>query len=433
MSRFSWPILAELLLNFVVSLVLYRLLGKIADAASGAIGAVSGLFSLFQMFFLGLSQAGGILIANSCGRGSEDLAARQRGTLLVIFAVSIIAVLLALHTARPVLVGSILGLSGKTAEFAIDYSYIAQWTLILQAVTHFMTALYRSLGNSLLPFIISLLNNSFVLAFLWLLPARMAAAGITGVESAALCQLSGSAISLLISLSLFFFMIRAPIELPNGRTFAVAELRAILLLTSMVVLEPVAYSISQVAIGRYYAMLGENALAARAYVNTLAAVPSLLGIALGWAAQIQVSYLFGAGQIDRARQTVLRSSRITMLVGPWFAATIFAFSEKILAWFTLDKQVAADAAILLGCFVLLEIGRSVNTTVAPALKAVGSASYVARSAFVVMLFICVPAAWYMSFPMRMGILGLGLACAFDELLRGWLNLRRWLKVTLAVS
>ncbi|HMM59385.1 MAG TPA: hypothetical protein PKC25_04550, partial [Candidatus Rifleibacterium sp.] len=63
LSRFSGPILAELLLSFAVSMLLFSLLGRIADAASGAVGVVNNLFWLFQTMFLGLSQAGGILIA----------------------------------------------------------------------------------------------------------------------------------------------------------------------------------------------------------------------------------------------------------------------------------------------------------------------------------------------------------------------------------
>ena len=85
LTRFSGPILAELLLSFAVSMLLFSLLGRIADAASGAVGVVNNLFWLFQTMFLGLSQAGGILIARVTGNGDEESAARLRGALLGLF------------------------------------------------------------------------------------------------------------------------------------------------------------------------------------------------------------------------------------------------------------------------------------------------------------------------------------------------------------
>jgi len=427
LSRFSGPILAELLLNFVVSLVLFRLLGRIADSASGAVGSVNSLFSLFSMFFLGLSQAGGIVIANACGRSNQQLAARQRGLLLLIFLAAISAVLMLVSGGRTFLLTQIMGLTGNAANYAASFCRIAQWTLATQALAQFMTAIFRSLGNSMLPFLIAFLNNGVTLALLWLLPNYSTALSISNIEWIALCQLSANLLALLISVLLFVFHLRAPIELPGRSRFSFAELKAILVLAVAVVLEPVSYTLAQVVISRFYAEIGEVALAARAYAGTLASVPSLLGIALGWGAQIRVSYLLGAGQEAEARQEVLRSCRLTVVLAPLFSLLIFLNAGRLLTMFTGDPAVTTASTLLLGCFILLEIGRSCNTTIAPALKARGEAGYVARTAFFIMLPVCLPIAWFASFPLGLGILGLGLTAALDEMLRGWLNLKRWQK------
>ena len=427
LSRFSGPILAELLLNFCVSMLLFRLLGRIADAASGAIGSVNSLFGLFHMFFLGLSQAGGIVIANACGRSNEPLAARQRGLLLLIFLVAIAAILLLVTLGRSFLIAQIMGLTGNSAEYAANFCRIAQWSLLTQALAQFMTAIFRSLGNSMLPFLIALLNNSVTLALLWLIPDYSVTLQISGVEWIALCQLAANLLALLSSVLVFMLYMRAPVELPTRSRFSRAELKAILLLAFAVVLEPVSYNLAQVVISRFFAEHGEVALAARAYAGTLASIPSLLGIALGWGAQIQVSYLIGAGKHEEARSTVLRSCRLTIVIAPLFSLLIYLNSARLLSVFTADPAVTGAASLLLGCFILLEIGRSCNTTIAPALKARGEAVYVARTAFVVMILICLPVAWFLSFPLGLGILGLGLTAALDEMLRGWINLKRWQK------
>ena len=80
---------------------------------------------------------------------------------------------------------------------------------------------------------------------------------------------------------------------------------------------------------------------------------------------------------------------------------------------------------MLAVEILLEDGRGLNTTLAPSLKARGDAKFVARTAFIVMLFVCVPLAWLLAFKVGLGAVGLAVALAFDELLRGLINLWRW--------
>ncbi|GAB1354321.1 hypothetical protein MASR1M12_30590 [Erysipelotrichia bacterium] len=122
---------------------------------------------------------------------------------------------------------------------------------------------------------------------------------------------------------------------------------------------------------------------------------------------------------------VLRSSLMTFLVVPAAAALVYALSPRLLCLFTADQQVSATARSMLAVYILLEAGRGLNTTLAPSLKARGDAKFVARTAFIVMLFVCVPLAWLLAFKVGLGAVGLAVALAFDELLRGLINLWRW--------
>lgn len=426
-SRFTWPILAELILTFAVGMVLYRLLGKIADSASGAVGAVGSLFGLFSMFFLGLSQAGGILIANSLGKKDSELAERQRGLLLAVFLLTGMSVIMLVHFLRQPLLSAVLGLQGQALEHAGQYCSIAQWTLGIQAMLHFMTALYRSMGNSVLPMLTAVINNSVILTFLWLVPDLSGYFAVSGVKWAAICQLSGNICALFASAVVFRSLISAPVQLPAPGSFSISELKALVRLALVVVLEPVAYSLSQVVISRFFAELGDHALAARAYSMTLSAVPSMIGIAMGWSAQIQVSYLLGASKQKESSEVVLHSCKLAVCMAPLMSFAVFLSSSWLLSFFSSDPAVLDAARILLGCFVLLEIGRSCNTTIAPALKARNDAGFVATNAFIVMILITLPLTWTLTFFLGLGITGIGLALASDELLRGYLNLSRWKK------
>lgn len=425
LTRFSWPILVELLLSFAVNMLLFSLLGRIADAASGAVGAMNSLFGLIGMMFLGLSQAGGIMIAHLTGSGSEEKAARLRGTLLGIFILSICIVSLSIHVGRDLLVTGVLGLHGQTGNFAAEYCRVAQWTLAINALGQYFTAVFRSAGNSLVPLLVALVNHFFCFCCLWLLPGEFAGFCFSGVQRIAFSQLCGGMTALFAASAAFVYGLKLPIRLPNRKMAFSPEIRPVLGLAAMVVLEPFSYNLAQVFISRMFAELGPVALAARAYAGTLSAVPSLPGIALGWGAQVQVSYLNGAGKAAEARRMVLRSCAITLLIGPAGAALVYLSAGYLAGFFTTEPLVIEMVKTILGIYILLEVGRSLNTNLAPSLKARGEAKYVAKTSFVVMLFVCVPLAWFLGFPMQYGVAGLVTALAVDELLRGLINLRRW--------
>ncbi len=425
LTRFSWPILVELLLSFAVNMLLFSLLGRIADAASGAVGAMNSLFGLIGMMFLGLSQAGGIMIAHLAGSGSEERAARLRGTLLGIFLLSIGAVSLSIFMGRNLLIAGVLGLNEQTGVYAAEYCRVAQWTLAINALGQYFTAVFRSAGNSLAPLLVALVNHAFCFICLWLLPGKLAGIQFSGVQRIAFSQLCGGTLALFSAAFIFIRWLKLSVKLPDRKIAFSSEIRPVLGLAAMVVLEPFSYNLAQVFISRMFAELGPVALAARAYAGTLSSVPSLPGIALGWGAQVQVSYLNGAGKAAEARRMVLRSSFITLLIGPAGAALVYFFAARLAGFFTAEPAVIETVKTILGVYVLLEAGRSLNTNLAPSLKARGEAKYVAQTSFVVMLLVCVPLAWFLGFPMQYGVAGLVTALALDEVLRGLINLRRW--------
>lgn len=114
-----------------------------------------------------------------------------------------------------------------------------------------------------------------------------------------------------------------------------------------------------------------------------------------------------------------------MLIGPLSSLAVYLLSGRILRIFSQDPAVIAATEGLLAIYVLLEIGRSCNTTLAPSLKARGDAKFVARTSFVVMLLVCVPLAWLLGVGLKLGVTGLALAMASDEMIRGLINLKRW--------
>jgi Na+-driven multidrug efflux pump len=102
------------------------------------------------------------------------------------------------------------------------------------------------------------------------------------------------------------------------------------------------------------------------------------------------------------------------LAGPW-----------LLQLFTQDAQIIAAGTQLLWWTVLLEPGRTFNLVVINALRAAGDARYPVVVGAGSMLVVLALGSWVLGVHLGLGLVGVWIAYAADEWLRGLLMWRRW--------
>jgi len=102
------------------------------------------------------------------------------------------------------------------------------------------------------------------------------------------------------------------------------------------------------------------------------------------------------------------------LAGPW-----------LLRFFTQDPVIIATGCTLLWLTVLLEPGRTFNLVVINALRAAGDARYPVIVGSGSMLLVLAGGSWLLGQQLGLGLVGVWIAYAADEWLRGLLMWRRW--------
>jgi Na+-driven multidrug efflux pump len=102
------------------------------------------------------------------------------------------------------------------------------------------------------------------------------------------------------------------------------------------------------------------------------------------------------------------------LAGPW-----------LLRQFTPDAGIVALGATLLWWTVVLEPGRTFNLVVINALRAAGDVRYPVMAGAASMLLVLAGGSWLLGEVMGLGLVGVWLAYATDEWVRGLLMWRRW--------
>ena len=123
------------------------------------------------------------------------------------------------------------------------------------------------------------------------------------------------------------------------------------------------------------ARLGVEALATHSYILQILKYVLLISMSVGWACEIMVGRLVGAGAFSQADAMVRKGVRNGLLASGSLALLAAALSPWLMQVFTRDPSILAMATTLLWLSVVLELGRVFNLVVIGALRATGDVHF----------------------------------------------------------
>jgi Na+-driven multidrug efflux pump len=171
------------------------------------------------------------------------------------------------------------------------------------------------------------------------------------------------------------------------------------------------------------ARLGVVALATHSYVLQLLRYVLLISLAIGWACEIMVGRLVGAGQFRQAHSLVRKGVRNGLLASGTMALVAALAAPWLMRVFTKDPAVIHAAQTLLWIALALETGRVFNLVITGALRATGDAIYPVVASVGSFALVLGLGSFVLS--RTFGLPGIFVAYAADEWVRGLLMLARW--------
>jgi len=107
-------------------------------------------------------------------------------------------------------------------------------------------------------------------------------------------------------------------------------------------------------------------------------------------------------------------------------ALIFALNSKfLLQLFTHNKEIIAVGSSVMLVVFILEPGRTFNLVVINALRAAGDVKFPVYMGIISMWGVSITLSYLLAIHFRLGLVGMWIAFAVDEWLRGLLMLWRW--------
>ena len=416
------PIFGEFLLGMTVAMAGLYLASDTSDAAAGTFGltqqVLETLFVIFRVLAIGL----GVVVTQLIGSGQPDAVKR---TSYMALAASTWAGLLA---ASWLLFGKALTLDvlnapAEVVPLAISYMLLLAPAMVLEAYNISMAAVLRAhlFARESLFIMIAMHGCHLLLAFVFM----------RGLGNWDGWGLNGYAVAFLLSrglgllLHLRFWQRRMDLrpQLHHWWSLPMRTLGPVLRIGLPGAAQELGYRLAFMVSLSATARLGVAALATHSYTLQTLKYVLLISMAIGWACEIMVGRLVGAGRLREADQMVKKGVRNGMLASGSLVLIAALAAPWIMRAFTKDPAIIEAAQTLLWISVALELGRVFNLVVIGALRATGDVNYPVYASIGSFALLLGAGSYFMG--RAWGLPGIWLAYVADECLRGLLMWWRW--------
>ncbi|WP_369433920.1 MATE family efflux transporter [Psychromonas sp. MME1] len=419
----TWPMFVEILLRTALNTSDVFMLSGYSEKAVSAVGVVTQISFFLVIISMMVSTGSSVLISQYNGADRhQDSAKIAVASIYLGLAMGIALGVLSFVATGDII--SLFGLEAQVAQFGYDYLIITASLTIMVTLGIIFSTILRAHGYSKSPMFINLFAgaiNVFGNYCALYQPFGLPVYGVQGVAIA-------TVFSQFISAAILWYMLRdKKIDLPIGSVFAIPALfyKKILRIGIMNAGEILSYNVSQMVIIYFVVQMGTASLTAYTYAQNIARISFAFALAVGQASQIQTSYFIGKGWIEEILKRVQQYFVVGLIASTTITVLAYLFRFELIDIFSDDPEVLILTAALMGGSIILEAGRVFNLIFISSLKGAGDIAYPVKIGILSMWGISVLLAYLFGIVFAFGVLGVWMAIAADEWIRGVIMMFRW--------
>ena len=420
----AWPLLVENLLRTSLMSVDTLMLSHYSNKAVAAMSLVSQMTFFILLIYMMVSVGASILISQNLGAGRKrEAESCGVGSLVLMLGLSLFLSVLVVWLSKPVI--ALFHVEPEVARNARQFMQIFGGLSTFMALNIGQASIVRVWGYTRAPMWV---NSGCLL--LTVAGNALCLFGYFGFPIVGMAGVAASTVfSQLVACLVFYFFIkrRTHIHLPLRAALRVPAVvyRSMLKIGIPTVGENLSYNVAQIVILAMIAKMGTTALAAYGIAIALLRYVFMPSVSIGSATQLKVGYLVGALRHADAKHRVYRYFGAGFVISAALALTVATFRRPVLALFTDNPSMLNLAASVLIVAVVHEPGRNFNTIIIPALKGAGDVLFPVNVGIVSMWGIGVFGSYLLGLKLGLGLVGVWMALATDEWLRGIVMLLRW--------
>ena len=410
-GKLTLPIFIEFFLQMLVSNVDQFMVGHYSLDGVAAIGNANQIMNVLLLTFGVISCATIILITNCIGAGDRrkvELYHNLAMAVNLVFSVGVGLVLL--FGSRTIY--KMMHVPDEIMSQTMNYTIIVGSFIVFQAATITYSAIFRSHAMMKEGMIISIIMNIVnIIGNAILIPHL-------GVSGAAIATVASRAVSTGIGTLFFYKKLHSRFRFRLLWPFPYRELWNFLMIGVPTAGEMLSYNISQLAMMTFINMMGAVAITTKVFCSMFAMLAYLFCISIGQASQVIVGYLYGAKKYNAAEARTWKTTRISMIVTLTVSILLLIFAGPLLRLFGATEEIVSLGRWIMLVDLFLEQGRVLNVVLVRTLQTVGDIRFPTAICIFDTWLISVSVGYFLAFPCHMGLIGIWIAMALDEITRG---------------
>lgn len=422
--QLTWPTYIEFSFLMLMMITDTVMLSQYSDASVAAVGNANRIVFLLTVVVNIIAIGVGVVVSQYIGakKDADSQKALFAGLVGGLFTSLIMALLL--QAGANLLLGWI-NTPLLIYQDALSYLRIVGMGIVFVSLSQTSGAGFRSFGfpkrvmiAGALGNILNIFLNFFLIFGVWISPEL-------GVTGAAIATLTAR----IFTASLLFFNLLKEKIIAIRMTLKelIYYLKDIFKIGFPSALEQFIYQVSEFFILILVNGIGTLAVTTQVYVFNLTLPVLVFAVALSQGNQVIVGWHIGAYEDEEAYQRTIRSMWIGIITVVIISTTVYLNAQWILRIFTSNPEIIQTGKNVLLVFIFLEMGRLSNIMVIQALRATGDVKYPVYAALISMFGIKVPLAYYLVMVQDLGLVGVFIAIAIDEIFRGFFVYIRWTK------
>jgi len=424
--QIAWPLFIETALLLLIGSVDTVMVARYSNDASGAVGVANQIISIFNILFMIISVGSGIL-------ASQFIGAKMTGNVSKITMLSIF-----LNLIIGIISGAILFLFSRTflgwlhlegdlLEYGTTYAKIVGAASVFQAVSLSMSAIVRGYGHTKIAMKASLTANlvNVVLNYILIFGVDFLHIPSMGVAGAAIATLVSKAINFAILSRVLFRSVDPNLSIRLLRPFPRDLFRKMMRIGFPGVGENMSYNASQLVITSFVTTIGTVALKTKTFFGTISSFIYAFTLAIANATGVMVAQFTGEEKFDESDKITRFGLKWASIITVGATLGVALGIVPIMGLFTEDGEIIALVQKIVWIDFALELGRAMNILLGVALKSSGDVVFPVTMAVIVSWTIVIPLAFVFGILLSWGLLGIWIALAGDEMIRGFILLGRW--------
>jgi putative MATE family efflux protein len=415
------PLFIEMLFFSMLGMVDLFILSRVSDDAAGGVGACNQIISFTNIVFNIICIGANVLVSQYIGaKNKESAQMTMISSYLMVTSVGVLGSVVLFFFGKPIL--QLMGVTPNLLSHAEVYIRIVGSMMFMQAILNLSTVIMRTHGYSKETLGITAGMNviNVVGDILFVFGFNMGAAG------AAYATCIGRFVAMLMAVRFVRRRILDKGPFRYIRNFPMRIIRDLFKVGLPSALENICYNVSQIVVtGIILHNLGDTAYITRTYTLQIIIIFLTMSMSIGQANQILIGHLVGAGKFDEAYHTCLSNFKKAFFITIGYSIVLFFFGGVFVKVFTDDPEILKWSAMVMMADAFLEPGRTFNLVIINGLKGSGDAVFPVIIGVISMWSIATLGAWLLGIVAGLGLLGIWIAMAADEWLRGFIALHRW--------